>query len=92
VVSTEVNKMFGHNNEVMCMALSSDGVWLASASKARDASTATVLLWTAPAGSNNTGAGAGAGPNLQLVERLPGHESTVVCLQFSPDSRCAAAK
>jgi WD40 repeat protein len=80
-----VNKMFGHNNEVMCMSMSADGVWVASASKARDASTASVLLWTAPPSA--VAASTPGAAHLQLVDRLPGHESTVVCLRFSPDSR-----
>lgn len=79
--------MFGHSNEVMCMSLSADGAWLASASKARDANTASVLLWTAPSASTSAGDAGVISPPLQLVARLPGHDSTVVCLQFSPDSR-----
>lgn len=78
----EVNKMFGHTNEVMCMCISKDGRWLASASKARDAATASVLLWTATSSATS-----GASAHLQLRDRLPGHESTVVCLQFSPDGK-----
>lgn len=72
--------MFGHNNEVMCLAISADGCWVASASKARDAGAAQVLLWSRPPL-------AATSSGLQLIGRLPGHESTVVCLEFSPDNK-----
>lgn len=75
----ETDKLFGHNNEVMCMAMSPDSRFIASASKARDAGTAQVLLWGRPQGAT--------APGMQLLSRLPGHESTVVCLEFSPNNR-----
>lgn len=75
--------MFGHTNEVMCMCISRDGRWLASASKARDAASASVLLWTAPSSASASDTSA----HLQLRDRLSGHESTVVCVQFSPNGR-----
>ncbi len=67
--------MFGHPNDVMCMAITANGRWLASANKARDTKTAHILLWDAR--------------SKDLVARLPGHESTVVCASFSPDNRCS---
>ena len=76
----------------MCMAMSADGQWIASASKARDAHTAQILLW-ALSGATSGGATSGSastGSNdskMQLADRLPGHESTIVCLEFSPDNR-----
>lgn len=82
--------MFGHNNEVMCMCISPDGEYIASASKARDATTASVLLWCQPRltlSEQNNEKTISNNRNMQLVDRLLGHESTVVCLQFSPDSR-----
>lgn len=42
-----------------------------------------VLLWGQSASkSSSTGFGV-----MQLTARLPGHESTVVCLEFSPDNK-----
>lgn len=69
----EIKKLFGHTNEVMSMVISPSGDFLATAAKARDAATATILLWSAK--------------KKELVDRLPGHESTVVCLKFSPNNR-----
>ena len=77
----ETDKLFGHNNEVMCLAMSPDSRFIASASKARDAGTAQVLLWGRPLTAT--------APGMQLLSRLPGHERTVVCLEFSPNNRCA---
>ena len=37
--------MYGHNNGVVCVAISHCGSWLASACKARDRETAAILLW-----------------------------------------------
>ncbi len=78
--------MFGHNNEVMCMAISPNGTFIASASKARDAGTAQVLLW-GRGSTQGQGNGATASGVMQLLSKLPGHESTAVCLEFSPDNR-----
>lgn len=47
VPCAETKKVFGHSNDVMCLAVSADGRWLASACKARDSSTAAVHLWEA---------------------------------------------
>ena len=63
----------------MCLAMSPDSRFIASASKARDAGTAQVLLWGRPLTTT--------APGMQLLSRLPGHESTVVCLEFSPNNR-----
>lgn len=42
-----------------------------------------VLLWGQSANkASNTGSGV-----MQVAARLPGHESTVVCLEFSPDNK-----
>ena len=41
----EVQKLYGHNNGVVCVAISNCGQWLASACKARDRETAAVLIW-----------------------------------------------
>jgi WD40 repeat protein len=47
IISSEVQKMYGHNNGVVCITISHCGRWLASASKARDRDTAVILLWDA---------------------------------------------
>eukprot|EP01034_Spumella_vulgaris_P028955 gene28953-35916_t len=73
----EVKKLFGHNNDVMCMHISGDGKWLASANKARDTKTAQILLWDAQ--------------GRDLIARLAGHESTVVTVKFSPDNKYLAS-
>ncbi len=65
--------MFGHNNEVVCMAMSPNGKWLASSSKARYSHSCFILLWSLETHS--------------LVAKLSGHESTASCLEFSPNGR-----
>jgi len=68
------------------MAMSPNGTFIASASKARDAGTAQVLLWgrVSTQGQGNSATAPGV---MQLLSKLPGHESTAVCLEFSPDNR-----
>ena len=61
------------------MSVSHGGDILVSASKARDAAAARILLW-----SNSFDSGSA---DMRLVCGLAGHESTVVCLQFSPNDR-----
>lgn len=75
----ESKKLFGHSNDVLCVALSStaSGNWLASASKARDAATAAIVLWDPD--------------KMAAVSKLQVHESSVVCLQFSGDGRYLAS-
>jgi len=75
----ESKKLFGHSNDVLCVALSStaSGSWLASASKARDAATAAIVLWDPE--------------KMAAVSKLQVHESSVVCLQFSSDGRYLAS-
>lgn len=83
MLDAEIRKLFGHANEVMCISISPDSHWMASCCKARDALTAQIVLWrrtAAVCGRSDSGA-------MEIVRRLAGHESTVVCLQFSPDSR-----
>lgn len=72
----EVQKLYGHVNGLMCVVVSHNGRWLASACKARDADSAAVLVWDA----------------IKYTQAcaLPGHDSTVVCLSFSPDDQYLA--
>lgn len=44
-VCAEVRKLYGHTNDVQCMALSASGRLLASACKAREREQAAVILW-----------------------------------------------
>jgi elongator complex protein 2 len=69
----EIQKMYGHNNGVVCIAISHCGRYLASTCKARDAEQAAVLLWDTV--------------KYTCIGSLPGHDSTVVCLAFSPNDR-----
>jgi len=104
----EARKLFGHSNDVLCLALSaplcakrgagtekqSEGqeCWLASACKARNAATASVLIWDmralGPGPGTGTGtAAASSGGGSQPVAVLQGHESSVVALEFSGEGR-----
>jgi elongator complex protein 2 len=73
----EVKKLFSHNNDVTCIDTSADGILIASASKARDAKSASIIIWSAV--------------GMIPLEDLPGHESTVVRVKFSPDSKFLAS-
>jgi len=73
----EVKKLFGHTNDIVCMALSENGKYLATACKARNAQTAAILLW-------DTG-------TMSIVGTLLGHDSTVSSLAFSPDGQFLAS-
>ena len=70
--------MYGHSNDVICLALSSDGQYLATACKARDTTTASIFIWETRRNS--------------CISKLVCHESSVICLRFSPDdSRVVSA-
>ena len=69
----EVDKLYGHTNDVVCLTLSGDSKYLATACKARNADTASIFIWET---TNHT-----------RVSSLACHESTVICLRFSPDDR-----
>jgi elongator complex protein 2 len=73
----EIKKMFGHNNDVVKIAVSPDGKWIASSAKAKDRKAANILIWETT--------------NFTCVDRLDSHESTVVSLEFSPNSRYLAS-
>lgn len=94
----EVNKLFGHKNDVVCLATShyvdasatasestdagaGPTAWkcMISSCKSRDAATSTLLLWDL------------SDRNLSLVGTLQGHDSTVVCIQFSKSNRLVAS-
>lgn len=69
----EIKKMFGHTDHVMCVAISNNGKYLASACKARNSDTASILIWETD--------------TLLNIQKLLAHESTVVCLKFSPNDK-----
>ena len=88
----ETKKLYGHTNDIVCMALnlapsttrddscsetSHKGRYLATACKARNAQTAAILLWDTV--------------TMTQVGALLGHDSTVSCLGFSPDGRFLAS-
>lgn len=68
-----MKKLFGHNNDILCLAISSSGRWLASSAKSKVAAGAYILLWDVT--------------RMENVAKFIGHESSVVSLRFSPDER-----
>ncbi|RYY72442.1 WD40 repeat domain-containing protein, partial [archaeon] len=95
----EVEKLYGHHNDVLCMGMSYDGVHMVSSSKARygQDSTALLLLWRIKSSHahtpshtpssdlthTNTHIPSPVHTSYEVVQALPGNTSTVVCLQFS---------
>ena len=69
----EIKKMFGHTSDVMCMSISHRGDILASACKGRNPETSSIILW------NTT--------TMSQMGKIMSHESTVVCIRFSPSDR-----
>jgi len=66
----ETNRLFGHVNEVVCIAVNGAGTLIATACKARDESAAVIRLWDALHG--------------RPLQVLPAHKLTVIAIQFSP--------
>jgi elongator complex protein 2 len=69
----ETRKLFGHTGDVMCMAIAHSGAVLASACKGRNPETSSIIIW-------DTGL-------MKQVGSIMAHESTVVCIRFSPSDR-----
>jgi len=69
----EVQKLYGHGNEMVAVACSYDGAYVASACRSSSADQATVRIW-------NTS-------NWKEVANLKGHTLTVVNISFSHDSQ-----
>lgn len=67
----EKNKLFGHCNELHALASTSDGKFLASASKANRPDLAAIIIW-------ETG-------KFRKVATLEHHSLTITRLRFSPD-------
>lgn len=70
----EVQKLYGHGNDVFALAACPHGSCLVSACKAQSAAAADIRVWDVHA----------AEPCLQ---RLPGHSLTITQLRFSADGR-----
>lgn len=73
----ESRKLYGHTNDVICIALSSSGRLLASACKSRNSQTAGIIIWDTS--------------SMAAVQTLYAHESTVACLRFSSDDTFLAS-
>eukprot|EP00887_Chlorella_sp_A99_P005490 scaffold1.g5490.t1 len=73
----EIHKLYGHGNDVYCIAADPRGRYLASACRAQSADAAAVWLWDT---ARWTGAGS-----------LPAHALTVTQLAFSPDGALLAS-
>jgi elongator complex protein 2 len=82
----ETKKLYGHTNDIVCMALciapagfdtKIRGRYLATACKARNAATAAIIVWDMV--------------TMLQVSNLMGHESTVSCLSFSDDGEFLAS-
>ncbi|KAF0714789.1 Aste57867_3695 [Aphanomyces stellatus] len=71
----ETHKLYGHGNELMCVASNHSRTLLASACKARDEQFASIWLWSTTDAGHDHAIGA--------VQQLVGHASTVVQLAFS---------
>ena len=71
----EVDKLYGHNQEICSLVLSSNGKFMASSAKSHLAADAALRLWKRVEG--------------QWLPTfiVPAHNLTVSCLSFSPDSR-----
>jgi elongator complex protein 2 len=65
-------KLYGHGNELSCVAVARPLNVLASASRAQSARDAAILLWDSVSGAEK--------------QRLPLHDLTVTQLRFSPNS------
>lgn len=65
----ETGRLFGHSNEIVCLALNSAGTLAATACKARTEAAAAICIWDAVSGA--------------LLQRLAAHKLSVVALAFS---------
>lgn len=73
----EMQKLYGHGYEIYALASTSDGRFIASASRATSLEHARILIW------NTT--------NWKILQKLEAHQLTVTQLAFSPDNRSLLA-
>ena len=73
----ESSTLYGHVDDVTVINVSHNSKWLVSASKARDTSSARIILWNLESKA--------------IQDYLQAHESTVVSLEFSLDDTLLAS-
>eukprot|EP01012_Entosiphon_sulcatum_P031930 TRINITY_DN40652_c0_g1_i1.p1 TRINITY_DN40652_c0_g1~~TRINITY_DN40652_c0_g1_i1.p1 ORF type:complete len:839 (+),score=91.57 TRINITY_DN40652_c0_g1_i1:22-2517(+) len=70
-------KLYGHPNELVCIAATHTPRYLASACRAQAAHTAGIIVWDAAIGESGT-------PSFKQLFTLPGHALTVTQLAYNP--------
>ncbi|RHY26657.1 hypothetical protein DYB32_007419 [Aphanomyces invadans] len=71
----ELQKLYGHGHELLCVTTNAARTTLASACKSRDEKFAAVWLWDS------------SKSDIVAMQQLPGHASSVVQLAFSPNDQ-----
>lgn len=69
----EKEKLYGHGFEIMAVATTKDGRYIASSCKATKAEYASIILWSAQ--------------DYKKITELRGHALTVTTIVFSPDGK-----
>jgi elongator complex protein 2 len=67
----ESNKLYGHGYEIICLAVSNDGKYIASGGKAQSEKHSKLFIWNAEKSN--------------LICKLDGHVLTIVQIEFSKD-------
>jgi len=73
----EIHKLYGHGNEIYCVAAHPTGIYLASACRAQSTSTAGILMWDTETWT--------------FCANLEAHSLTVTQLAFSPNGKFLAS-
>lgn len=74
----EIHKLYGHGNELFCLAADPKGKYLASACKSQSSTTSAILLWDTATWT-------------VIKSGIKAHMLTVTQLAFSPDGRYLAS-
>jgi elongator complex protein 2 len=69
----EIQKLYGHINELVCVAVNNEGTHLAAACSAKTADAASVRIWDTR--------------TWREIDSIPGHTLTITQIAFSPDDR-----